>query len=196
MECPEFLLLGNASSLMMHRTQKISRKMNCTTKVRSICTDKSMKNSEVHHWDCSACTNEQVNCPFRLLREKKMPETNFPKTHIQALCAGKIMQLWKFSKRSFQLQSMDPNPPQNKVLTHHVGYTVLGWERFPWLQTKQHCRLYPPAQDLSQPSTSFPLQIHLNRIFQMIQRPDVTGFLITFCRLVLVTVAITFMSGL
>lgn len=52
--------------LMEPRTQKISGEMNCTTKARSICTDKSMKNGA---GKCSACTGEQVNCPFCLLWE-------------------------------------------------------------------------------------------------------------------------------
>lgn len=72
--------------LMKLQRQKISREMNCTTKVRSICTDQSMKNSGVHDWGHCACNDEQVNCPFCLLWE--IPETNFPMTHIPALFAG------------------------------------------------------------------------------------------------------------
>lgn len=62
--------------LMKLWTQKISREMNGSTKVRSICTDKSMKNSRVQRWHRSGCTGEQVNCPFCLF-VRKMPETNF-----------------------------------------------------------------------------------------------------------------------
>lgn len=52
--------------LMEPQTQKISGEMNCATKARSICTDKSMKNGA---GKCFARTAEQVNCPFCLLWE-------------------------------------------------------------------------------------------------------------------------------
>lgn len=57
--------------LMEPRTQKISGEMNCTTKARSICTDKSMKNGA---GKSSACTGEQVNCPFCLLWESNFSQ--------------------------------------------------------------------------------------------------------------------------
>lgn len=63
-ERPDFFTALKRVKLMEPRTQKISGEMNCTTKARSICTDKSMKNGA---GKCSACTAEQVNCPFCLL---------------------------------------------------------------------------------------------------------------------------------
>lgn len=57
--------------LMEPRTQEISGEMNCATKAGSICTDKSMKNGAAK---CSACTAEQVNCPFCLLWESNFSQ--------------------------------------------------------------------------------------------------------------------------
>lgn len=83
--------------LMKLQTQKINREMNFTTKVRSICTDKSMKNSRVHHWNCSVCTDEQVNCPFCLLWERCLKPI-FPRRISQPYALGKKKSAMENSK--------------------------------------------------------------------------------------------------
>lgn len=93
---------------MKLQTQKISREMNCTAKVRSICTNKSM-NSGVHHWNCSACTDEQVNCPVCLLWERCLKPI-FPRRICNLMC-------WEEEKKAKQntlVEETVSNKPKNR----------------------------------------------------------------------------------
>lgn len=190
---------------MKLQTQKISREMNCTTKVRSICTDKSMKNSGVHHWSCSACTDEQVNCPFCLLWERCLKPI-FPRRISQPYVLEKN-QLWKTQKQIILAH-------WNKELGNEDGAEALNTKQKKSDNKKQksrsqitsggqHCQLrqaerdsirfhrrhqnntiaLPADQSPSRPSTMSPAahcEYILTASLQMIQKPDVTGFLITF----------------
>lgn len=184
---------------MKLQTQKISREMNCTTKVRSICTDKSMKNSGVHHWNCSACTDEQVNCPFCLLWERCLKPI-FPRCIYQPYVLEKKIQLWKsretdsFQKPGDEDESHTEPEKRQKERDHRGGGRWGGWvaggvrssqvnnSRFE--SHHQNCTVaLPAAHSPSWLSTMLPAA-HCKCIFtaslQMIQKPDVTGFLITF----------------
>lgn len=180
---------------MKLQTQKISREMNCTTKVRSICTDKSMKNSGVHQWNCSACTDEQVNCPFCLLWERCLKPI-FPRCIYQPYVLGKKINYGRAEKQiHFRNLVMKMTLTQNQKrdrkseIIEGVGGGVGGVRSSQVNNSRfeshhQNCTVaLPAAHSPSWLSTMLPAA-HCKCIFtaslQMIQKPDVTGFLITF----------------
>lgn len=189
---------------MKLQTQKISREMNCTTKVRSICTDKSMKNSGVHHWSYSACTDEQVNCPFCLLWERCLKPI-FPRHIFQPYVLEKN-QLWKTQKQIIlahwnrELGNEEDAEALNTKQKRHNKKQKSRSEITSGRPHRQLCQVerdsirfhrrhqnntvaLPAAPSPSRPSTMSPAarcKCILTASLQMIQKPDVTGFLITF----------------
>lgn len=164
---------------MKLQTQKISREMNFTTKVRSICTDKSMKNSRVHHWNCSVCTDEQVNCPFCLLWERCLKPI-FPRRISQPYALGKKNQLWKtqkqislaclcinfisWAKMWFKNQNRNRKADFRSWVGHIVSCERL-WKI--WSPSKyKSCRPArgPEPITTKHTATSFSLQMHFNGI--------------------------------
>lgn len=138
--------------------------MNCTTKVRSICTDKSMKNSGVHHWNHSACTDEQVNCPFCLLWERCLKPI-FPRHKSQPYVLEKkstmeiILAHWYWNLVIKMLLSHRKADLRSRVST------MVDWE-IPSSPSKQHCSLARGPEPITAEHNvaGCSLQMHFNTI--------------------------------